>query len=130
MDGGVSEGARRARLGRERRRRETVEGRRERAPSGLASTSFCDTARTPSMMPSTVGDCCAATAWISVSVVCLASATDESGNCRRLSFVVKSSSAAWMLACPVRPMTRRASRKKTPRSPDARAAVAQPPHAV
>ena len=77
------------------------------APSGLASTSFLLTARTPSMIPSTVGACCAATAWISTSVVCRASASDESAACPRLSFVTKSSSATWMLACPWRPIVRR-----------------------
>ena len=68
------------------------------APSGLASTSFLLTALTPSMIPSAVGACCAATAWISTSVVCLASASELPPSRLRLSFVTKSSSAAWMLA--------------------------------
>mmetsp|Transcript_13483 Transcript_13483/g.50514 ORF Transcript_13483/g.50514 Transcript_13483/m.50514 type:complete len:348 (-) Transcript_13483:103-1146(-) len=61
---------------------------------GLASTSFLETNRTPSIIPPTVNACCAATAWINSSVVCLASATLDAGNCRRLSLVVKSSSTA------------------------------------
>lgn len=85
----------------------TARRSRRHAPSGLASTSFLLTARTPSMIPSTVGACCAATAWISTSVVCRASASDESAACPRLSFVTKSSSATWMLACPWRPIVRR-----------------------
>jgi len=50
------------------------------------------------MIPSAVGACCAATAWISTSVVCLASASELPPSRLRLSFVTKSSSAAWMLA--------------------------------